>query len=78
VESVGGPAPNPANATTVPIGPSGGDHKKSLQALPLFKKAAESLGAQIWHVDEGFNPMAAASTPGAEEDVAPLLDSDEV
>lgn len=34
------------------------DRKKSLQALPLFKKASEALGAQIWHVDDDFNPIA--------------------
>jgi DNA polymerase III subunit gamma/tau len=79
VESVGGPVPHSANVpATQPTGPSGSDRKKSLQALPLFKKAAESLQAQIWHVDEGFNPVAAASAPVAEEDAAPLLDSDEV
>jgi hypothetical protein len=27
--------------------------------LPLFKKAGEVLGAQIWHVDHEFNPLAA-------------------
>jgi|SRR5579883_993751 len=34
------------------------DRKKSLQTLPLFKKASEALGAQIWHVDDDFNPIA--------------------
>jgi hypothetical protein len=33
------------------------DRKRTLQALPLFKKANEALGAQIWHVDEDFNPV---------------------
>ena len=26
--------------------------------LPLFKKANEALGAQIWHLDDEFNPEA--------------------
>ena len=26
--------------------------------LPLFRKAGEALGAQIWHVDDDFNPVA--------------------
>ncbi len=34
------------------------DKKKSLASLPLFKKASEVLGAQIWHVDDDFNPAA--------------------
>ena len=34
------------------------DKKKSLASLPLFKKASEVLGAQIWHVDDEFNPVA--------------------
>ncbi len=34
------------------------DKKKSLATLPLFKKASEALGAQIWHVDDDFNPAA--------------------
>jgi DNA polymerase-3 subunit gamma/tau len=35
------------------------DRKKQLGSLPLFKRAGEVLGAQIWHVDEEFNPAAA-------------------
>jgi DNA polymerase-3 subunit gamma/tau len=42
-----------ASATLAPT-----DRKKSLAALPLFKKAGEALGAQIWHVDDDFNPLA--------------------
>jgi DNA polymerase-3 subunit gamma/tau len=55
-----GPEPAP-----VPVA----DRKKTLQALPLFKKAGEALGAQIWHVDEDFNPAAPrpAPRPAADE-----------
>ena len=40
--------------------------------LPLFKRANTALGAQIWHVDEEFNPEAAprkkeAATSEADE-----------
>jgi len=31
---------------------------KRLMTLPLFKKAGDTLGAQIWHVDDEFNPDA--------------------
>jgi DNA polymerase-3 subunit gamma/tau len=43
------------------------ERRKQLMSLPLFKKASETLGAQIWHVDEDFNPSApprpASTTP---------------
>lgn len=39
------------------------DRKKALAALPLFKKAGEALGAQVWHVDEDFNPAAVPRPP---------------
>jgi hypothetical protein len=47
-----------------PEAPTGGlasaaDRKKQLMGLPIFKKAGEALGAQIWHVDDEFNPAAA-------------------
>ncbi len=39
---------------------------KDLMDLPLFKAAAEALGAQIVKVDPGFNPLAMpAATPDA-------------
>src|SRR5262249_41326887 len=53
-----GPPPTP------PAGPNGPDRKKQLMNLPLFRKAGEALGAQIWHVDEEFNPDAAPKQPG--------------
>jgi DNA polymerase III subunit gamma/tau len=66
VELASGPAP----ATTPPAasGPpanSPADRKKQLMGLPLFKKAGEALGAQIWHVDDEFNPVAPPRKPEA-------------
>jgi DNA polymerase III subunit gamma/tau len=59
IETVSGPSPqaNAKQATAAPAA-STGDRKRHLQSLPFFKKATESLGAQIWHVDDGFNPVA--------------------
>ena len=34
------------------------ERRKMLMTLPMFRKASESLGAQISHVDEDFNPDA--------------------
>ena len=34
------------------------DRKRSLTSLPMFKRASEVLGAQVWHVDDDFNPVA--------------------
>lgn len=48
-----------------------GDRKRQLMELPLFKKAGEALGAQIWHVDEDFNPLA---TPRPTNE--PILEND--
>jgi DNA polymerase III subunit gamma/tau len=49
-----------------------GDRKKQLMELPLFRRAGEALGAQIWHVDDDFNPVAppprAATGPEADPD----------
>ena len=80
VESVGGEAPAPTVRTTTSAnGAPSGDRKRHLQGLPLFKKAAEALGAQIWHVDEGFNPVAAPAAPEVDDDIeeAPLPDPED-
>lgn len=34
------------------------ERKRSLASLPMFKKASDALGAQIWHVDDDFDPSA--------------------
>ncbi|HEX4610019.1 MAG TPA: DNA polymerase III subunit gamma/tau [Urbifossiella sp.] len=49
--------------TTTPVVASAAERKKSLMTLPLFKKAADALGAQVWHVDDAFDPAAAAARP---------------
>jgi hypothetical protein len=64
------PAEPPARTASAP---PAGDRKKSLAALPLFKKAAEALGAQVWHVDEDFNPSA---VPRPAQPAAPAADAD--
>jgi hypothetical protein len=38
------------------------ERRKLLMTLPLFRKANEVLGAQIWHLDEEFNPAATPKT----------------
>ena len=69
----GGPG-LPTNAA--PADPTTGvlERKKRLMALPLFKRAADALGAQIWHADEDFNPAAPAATPTKPD---PATDPDE-
>jgi len=72
IEAVGGTAPAPAArpvANGGPAAPSGDRGKRHLLGLPFFRKAADALGAQIWHVDEGFNPASVpAAAPAAEPD----------
>ena len=45
-------------------------------SLPLFRKAGEVLGAQIWHVDDGFDPVAPRGRRPRTQDTDP--DTDEV
>ena len=56
-----GPAGTPTPAAEPPAN-AAAQRRKQLMGLPLFKKAGESLGAQIWHVDDEFNPTAPART----------------
>ena len=60
------PAGAPAAANLATVAPT--ERKRSLTTLPLFKKAAETLGAQIWHVDDDFNPIAPTAQPKADKD----------
>jgi DNA polymerase-3 subunit gamma/tau len=56
---------------TAPVAPAAlqpTDRKRSLGSLPLFKKASDVLGAQIWHVDDDFNPVAPRPELGAPKD----------
>src|SRR5207249_789174 len=86
VDLTGGPAP--AGQKPRPDSPPGGqaaERRKQLMQLPLFKRAAEALGARLWHADEAFNPAAArpaaaAPPPAAvadEDPPAPESDPDE-
>jgi DNA polymerase III subunit gamma/tau len=60
-KSVASDVPRPSEPT--------GLRNKDLMELPLFKAAAETLGAQIVKVDPGFNPQA---IPIAEPETAPV------
>jgi DNA polymerase-3 subunit gamma/tau len=81
IDSVGGtPPPEPVRPTAGPAnnGPPS-DRKRTLQTLPFFKKAADALNAQIWSIDDGFNPVAAppaaaAAEPDEEPEGEPALD----
>lgn len=81
IEAVGGTPPQGTNRPAANGVPPADRGKRQLQGLPFFQKAAESLGAQIWHVDEGFNPIAisaAASEPDDDDtEDAPLPDSED-
>jgi len=59
LEMVSGPL---AGATVTPASSQSAnpavERRKTLMTLPLFQKANEVLGAQIWHLDEEFNPEA--------------------
>ena len=70
-----------AESPPVISAPTAGDRKKSLLGLPLFKKASETLGAQIWHVDDDFNPIApprpVPTSLDEAEDSEPQPDKDE-
>jgi len=72
VERVTGAAA-PANLPPAPTNGTG-DRKKTLMDLPLFRRATEALGAQIWHVDDEFNPDAAPRQPGAAREPDPDTD----
>ncbi len=61
----------PEKAAPVATLSQAGDRKKLLQSLPLFKKASQSLGAQIWHVDDEFNPAAPPRAEQGENDEKP-------
>jgi DNA polymerase-3 subunit gamma/tau len=39
------------------------DRKAEVMRLPLFRKAGEALGAQVWHLDDAFDPAARPPTP---------------
>ncbi len=63
----------PHESAAPPVAPVAilADRKKALMALPLFKKASEALGAQIWHVDEDFIPTSRPAQSPPEQPPAP-------
>ncbi|MFO0849032.1 MAG: DNA polymerase III subunit gamma/tau [Gemmataceae bacterium] len=69
----------PANPAGMPAGGSGlaptprPDRRKALLDLPLFKRAADALGAQLVRVEDGFDPLA---TPQAVGPAGPAPDPD--
>jgi DNA polymerase-3 subunit gamma/tau len=68
LETVPDPQTDAETRHTPPVA-RGNDQRKYLLSLPLFKKATESLGAQLWHVDDDFNPTATprlTPNPGSE------------
>jgi len=67
-----GPTPADEPRSPAAVATSAAERKKSLLTLPLFKKAADALGAQVWHVDDAFDPTAATRPAAGSTD-----DSDE-
>jgi DNA polymerase-3 subunit gamma/tau len=68
VESAG-PAGDRAAGGGPPAAPR--DRKGELMRLPLFRRAADQLGAQVWHVDDQFDPAAPPPRPAAGSDADP-------
>ncbi|MCS7269682.1 MAG: hypothetical protein NZ703_01235, partial [Gemmataceae bacterium] len=70
------PSAQPVASTTTSTGsPGSGDPRRHWLERPLFRKAAETLGAQIIRVDEGFQPQepstrmdSLAANTGTDED----------
>lgn len=58
------PAARAVSALNTTLAPT--ERKRVLTSLPLFKKAAEALGAQVWHVDDDFNPAAPPAQKAAQ------------
>ncbi len=48
--------------------------KRSIASLPMFKKANEVFGAQIWHVDDDFNPNAPPKPAATTDDDSDTAD----
>ncbi len=66
------PAPangSPAQPAGPPVPARPEQRSKDLLQLPLFKKAADVLGAQLVRVDDGFDPQAGRSDESAPDEV---------
>jgi hypothetical protein len=57
-----------ADLPTRPVAASASERKKSLMTLPFFQKAADALGAQLWHVDDAFDPSTAEPQTATQAD----------
>ncbi len=57
-----------ADLPTRPVAVSASERKKSLMTLPFFQKAADALGAQLWHVDDAFDPSTAEPQTATQAD----------
>lgn len=70
VEVVSGPTPANSKQVEASSPPTNqtAERRKRLMELPLFKKASEALGAQIWHMDSDFNPNAQPPKPVVSND----------
>jgi hypothetical protein len=71
--SAAGTTTSPPGGGSAPVTPA--DHRRQLQNLPMFRRAWESLGAQISHVDDDFNPHA---LPRKQTEPPPEADPDEI
>jgi hypothetical protein len=77
-EQTAGPAVPKREAPAV-ASPQGPEVKSQIMNLPLFRHAREVLGAQVWHVEESFNPAALprqTGTDAAAEDDSPAPPQD--
>jgi DNA polymerase-3 subunit gamma/tau len=66
VERVAAPAGAASPEDAPPARPE--QRAKDLLQLPLFKKAADVLGAQLVRVDDGFDPQSGPAAPEADEE----------
>ncbi len=67
VELLDAPAASTGTEVKSPPPPSGVSRNQELMSLPLFKKAADVLGAQLVKLDDGFSPVTVAASDDAEE-----------
>jgi DNA polymerase-3 subunit gamma/tau len=75
VERLPAPAADAPTGSAAATPPPRVDRRKDLLELPLFKRAADVLGAQLVSVEDGFDPLAA---PAVVAPAGPAPDPDEV
>ena len=59
---------SPALVEPPPTAASAGGRRKGIMNLPLFRHAADNLGAQLTRADDDFDPTAVAVTPETVDD----------